>query len=328
MKLFDHIQIGMAVIMAAMSAVIVLSENKGKPLDGEGIIHKEKIHGDFKRPGEFDRQKYNTMAGECKNSIFNETETIGYSSYSIIDFDIPSPESILAEYYNGEQNQAMNQLQKIVKETKYQDIVAVQSLHEIYMDKGMIEEGIQLLRQAIAANEPNNGLLLNLAQSLELSDEGQVTHEAESITLSLLEKDPHNLDALQTYKAILMNDGRGDDYSEYMMENIMSNPHDSILDIELASTYLEKGNVDMAESIYLNALEKNPNDIDLNRAFADLLATNGKYNEAIASYTSYITDAPTDPYGYIQLANIYFKIGDNELGWEFYDKATVLTNES
>jgi tetratricopeptide (TPR) repeat protein len=126
----------------------------------------------------------------------------------------------------------------------------------------------------------------------------------------------------------LINDDCGDDYSEYMMENIMSNPHESILDIELASTYLEKGNMDMAESIYINALSKNPNDIDLNRAFADLLATEGKYNDAIDSYTNYIADAPTDPYGFIQLADIYFKLGDNDQGWIFYDRGMALTNES
>lgn len=317
--------------MTAMSAVIVLSENKEKSLDKNGIIHKEKIHRELTHINESGRQKHNsqfTSAGESKNLIFNEIEAKGYSSYQIIDSDIQFPESILAEYYNGDQSHAMNQLRKIIKATNFQDIVAVRSLHEIYMDKSMIEEGIQLLRQAIDANEPNNGLLLNLAQSLELSDEGRVTHEAESIIMSLLEKEPHNLDALQTYKAILINDGRGDDYSEYMMKNIMSNPHDSILDIELASTYLEKGNMDMAESIYLNALEKKPNDIDLNRAFADFLTTEGKYDEAITSYTSYITDAPADPYGYIQLADIYFKIGDNGQGWIFYDKAILLTNES
>lgn len=333
MKLSKKIPIKIAsvAIIVAVTAFIVLSESKGKSLDRNGIIHKKKINREFKHTAESDRKKHynqNTPAVECKDIIFNEFETIGYSSYQTFDSDIQSPESILTAYYNGEQSDGINQLKKLIEATNYQDIAAVQSLHEIYMDKSMIEEGIKLLRQAIEANETNNGLLLNLAQSLELSNEGRITHEAESITLKLLEKEPHNLDALQTYKAILMNDDRGDEYSEYMMETIMSNPHDSALDIELASTYLEKGNMDMAESVYLNALEKNPNDIDLKRAFADLLATEGKYTDAIDSYTNYITEAPTDPYGFIQLAELYFKIGDNYQGRIYYDRAMTLTNES
>ncbi len=57
-------------------------------MDNKGIIHKEKINSGSKYIPESDRKKHNKQnspAVECKDLIFNDSETIGYSSYQTFD---------------------------------------------------------------------------------------------------------------------------------------------------------------------------------------------------------------------------------------------------
>jgi tetratricopeptide (TPR) repeat protein len=219
-----------------------------------------------------------------------------------------------ALYRKGRPHEAIRLLDSMIRNGNYKNYQAILLLYEIYLENERLEDAVNLMKEAINYNNGNIDFKLKLAAALDLNNATRNTNEAEHIIIDILNDDPTNVEALEIYKQILFNNGDYPYYLAILSDKIRQYPERSDLYTELASAYLNTSDFNSAEQIYIEGILNNPDNAELKRALADLLATAGRSQEAIDFYEKYTKLNPTDGYGFLQLGNLYSKLG-------FSDKA-------
>lgn len=228
---------------------------------------------------------------------------------------------VLIAYRNGEMLNAETLLIEMIEGSQWGNLSAIHGLVDIYLENDMLGEAMKVLDNATINGATDTTLQIKLADVLNLTNREDDRLKAENIVVEIISSEPDNVDALHTYKAILTNNEVGGDYLTALVGLWGENPTNPTVGVELASEYLNNTDYASAEKVYVEAVLANPNDHDLKRALADVLALEGKADEAIEAYKDYAQKNPGSADAFLQIGNLYLSQKDEDHAMEFYKEA-------
>jgi tetratricopeptide (TPR) repeat protein len=118
-------------------------------------------------------------------------------------------------------------------------------------------------------------------------------HDAEIMIVKALQANPSDPSWLQLKARAEMLEGNSPEAVSSLEPAAIKNPHDSSLQVDLASAYFQTGNYDRAANLLTTVIESDPKNLVALFNRAVVLDAQHKYQEEIADWTRYLELDPT-----------------------------------
>jgi Flp pilus assembly protein TadD len=151
---------------------------------------------------------------------------------------------------------------------------------------------------------------------------------AETFFRQVLAQEPERLEALVNLANLLRAESQFDAAEQLLKPALSRFPETPELWLTLGSVYREKGDAARAEEHYRQALTLRPGYAPALGNLADMLADDGKIDDALALYARVLNDEPDNAQAKLNRAVLHLLKGDLKSGWRDYEARLALTNKA
>lgn len=234
-----------------------------------------------------------------------------------------SYELYLSESCTSESTEAIERLEQLASFVAWQDSRLITCLYDHYMLVGLPARALEIMEKGVQLVPGDSELAIRLAEAQSVNGNDA---DADRVVRRVLVGDPTNIQALEVYQNILRNMERHDEFVGYLQSTVTAFPGNSDLYAKLATVQREGMDAEGAVETLRAGLRSVPGDTNLMRALADHLSTLKQFDEAATLYQDTIAAAPEEPYGYLQLAEVYAIRGDVAGAEDLYRKGQALSS--
>lgn len=194
------------------------------------------------------------------------------------------------------------------------------------------DEAIKYFNTALVHDEKfalaNTGLCSSYWKKYELTNSVAWLNQAEKFCLKAISLDENSSRTYKAIGAIYRDVGRYKDALEYLEKAVQIDDFDYASSITLAGTYDLIGKKELAEELYLKALDKFPKNWRVYSAYGYFLARNGRHEDAIVNYKKILKYMPENINALNNLATSYMYIGDFKASAELFEQASEIEIDS
>ncbi|HWD48869.1 MAG TPA: tetratricopeptide repeat protein [Rhizomicrobium sp.] len=180
--------------------------------------------------------------------------------------------------------------------------------------QGKHAEAIACFERALASDPTDTRVLFalgNTARALGMAK------PAESFYRQVLTAEPDRIEALINLANLLRSSGQLET-AKALLEPALARGPSAELSLTLGTVLRDAGDMRGAEENYRDALALKPNYVAAQSNLADMLATNGAYDEALALYDRAIHGDPEKPQPRLNRAILHLLRGNLKEGWRDY----------
>lgn len=217
-------------------------------------------------------------AGKFKESVTYLKQSLSHSCSN--EFQLMYGKAL---FYTGENKEAKNALETYIKKNP-NDRDALTVLSDVYLSLKDFDSAIKTLSVLNNSSISSMELKTKLGDAYFASGNSQ---KAGDVFETVLKSDPNNIKSINSLADISLaqkNFERATVYLEKLNDITKSSGDENaarLISNKLASAYFATKNYDKAEEIYLNLVNKYPNDNDALMNLSDVYVANKKYDKAI-----------------------------------------------
>jgi tetratricopeptide (TPR) repeat protein len=127
--------------------------------------------------------------------------------------------------------------------------------------------------------------------------------KAEAVLRDLLKQDPTDPASLEQMAQMMLDQNRNQQAIDMLSAAMQTAPKAGLLDL-LGQAYVQQNDFANAEKTYRRSIELEPGEPNHRRGLAQTLATEGKFDEALAQYKKLSEMDPDDPDNYLRIAEM------------------------
>jgi tetratricopeptide (TPR) repeat protein len=201
------------------------------------------------------------------------------------------------------------------------------ALIELYLDQGLAEKAMPLVREEIGAHPDQAGPYLHLADVHRLA--GRTTQAIEAVSLAV-GRDPNLPDAYLRLGELWLEEGGGDDAvaaekAIAALTNVVKmDPASGSAALALGRAYLALGDEERGFRELLRASQSTPVQAEALRLLGDLYRARGNPAEAVTAYHVYLKLSGDTPAVLERLGDAYLESGNPAMGAETYLRQAAL----
>jgi tetratricopeptide (TPR) repeat protein len=148
--------------------------------------------------------------------------------------------------------------------------------------------------------------------------------KAEALFEKVLSENPDSRSVLVNLTQLYYDQGEYDKVVS-LLENIPDNRMDAALLFLLGSSYERKRNLSKAEEVFGKALKQEPDSDDIRRAYAEVLMSQGKMQDAREQLQEIVKSDPQSPMSYVRLAQLDMQLGNFDDARKELEQARALS---
>lgn len=202
---------------------------------------------------------------------------------------------------------AAQHLRSVLNEDE-SNLAALSELAQVYEEQGDVEKGLEVVQQALALDPNNPGLTLRLAS---FEAQNQRLDKALELTQAALELDPNHLET-RIQRAIFLQRSKRFDEAQEELETALGveATHPRLNAFYARLVDVRKGQLEAAENRLRGALEADPFLVIGYRMLGDVLARQGRADEAAEIFRGGLERAPDDGQLHARLGLLLARHGD------------------
>lgn len=195
---------------------------------------------------------------------------------------------------------------------------ALNNLGDELLDAGRVEEGVEVLRQAVKLNPDMAQIHGNLGRGLtDLQDFAGAQHSCdEAVRL-----DPKGARFRQQLGLLAAAQGRLDGAEAHLRQALALAPSDSLIETNLAKCLADQQQLDEAINRLQDVVRRDPKFTEARQRLATVLATAGRYQEAAAQARDLASRSPQDARPCLLLGLIELQQPDQEAALRWFAEA-------
>jgi tetratricopeptide (TPR) repeat protein len=148
--------------------------------------------------------------------------------------------------------------------------------------------------------------------------------KAEALFEKVLSENPDSRSVLVNLTQLYYDQGEYDKVVS-LLENVPDNRMDAALLYLLGSSYERKRNFSKAEEVFSKALKQEPDSDDIRRAYAEVLMSQGKMQDAREQLQEIVKSDPQSPMSYVRLAQLDMQMGNFDDARKELEQARALS---
>jgi tetratricopeptide (TPR) repeat protein len=281
-------------------------------------------------------QRYKDLAGIYNRSDYVDRAITEYQKAIAADPGSLFLRTQLAELYwrVSRIEDAVNQVQTVLKSNP-NDVQAHRLLAHIYLSSlGGTNSGSptpDMLQKTIAEFETVYRLDPSDTESAlmlgRLYKADNQTQKAEAIFEKVLAENPDSRNVLVNLTQLYFDQG---EYQKIisLLENIPESKMDPALLYLLGSSYAQNREFSKAEDAFQKALAREPDSEDIRRAYAEVLMSQGKMQEAREQLEEIVKSDPQSPMSYVRLAQLDRQMGNFDDARKELEQARALAPDN
>lgn len=278
-------------------------------------------------------QRYKDLAGIYNRSDYVERAITEYQKAIADDPDSLFLRVQLAELYwrTSRIQDAINEAQTVLKKNP-NDVQAHRLLARVYLSslgnsnsggasQEMLQKTISEFETVYRLDPGDSQSALMLGRLYKANNE---TKKAEALFEKVLSENPDSSNVLVNLAQLYYDQ---DEYDKVigLLENVPDGRMDPALLYLLGSAYERKHDLNKAEDVFSKALKQEPDSDDIRRAYAEVLMSQGKMQDARDQLQEIVKSDPQSPMSYVRLAQLDMQMGNFDDARKELEQARALS---
>ncbi len=198
---------------------------------------------------------------------------------------------------------------------------ALSNLGDALLDAGRVEEGVEVLQQALALNPDMAEIHGNLARGLmKLDDLAAARQHCEEA----VRRDPQGARFRQQLGLVAAQEGHGDEAERHFRTALQLNPDDPVIQVNLGQCLADQQRLDEAIACFEAVLGRDAHSLDARQRLATALASVGRMDEAVLHARELALRSPADARPHLLLGLIELQRKNERAAVEHLRRAVEL----